>query len=230
MDTKIFSQDGKESGKISLPESVFGVAWNADLMHEVVIGMQSNARLSTAHTKGRGDVRGGGKKPWKQKGTGRARHGSRRSPIWAGGGVAHGPTNEKDYSKKINKNVRSKALAITLSKKLADGEMIFVDSLALGAPKAADAKNIVKALAAGTTQTTLATKRKNAALIVLSKRDENVELSFRNFGNYEVAQVKDINPVDLLTYKFIVVADPKASLEVLETRVGKKNAKIEKKA
>jgi large subunit ribosomal protein L4 len=230
MDTKIFSQDGKESGKISLPESVFGVAWNADLMHEVVIGMQSNARLSTAHTKGRGDVRGGGKKPWKQKGTGRARHGSRRSPIWAGGGVAHGPTNEKDYSKKINKNVRSKALAITLSKKLADGEMIFVDSLALGAPKAADAKNIVKALAAGTTQTTLATKRKNAALIVLSKRDENVELSFRNFGNYEVAQVKDINPVDLLTYKFIVVADPKASLEVLETRVGKKNSKIEKKA
>lgn len=230
MDTKIFSQDGKESGKISLPESVFGVAWNADLMHEVVIGMQSNARLSTAHTKGRGDVRGGGKKPWKQKGTGRARHGSRRSPIWAGGGVAHGPTNEKDYSKKINKNVRSKALAITLSKKLADGEMIFVDSLALGAPKAADAKNIVKALAAGTTQTTLATKRKNAALIVLSKRDENVELSFRNFGNYEVAQVKDINPVDLLTYKFIVVADPKASLEILETRVGKKNAKIEKKA
>lgn len=230
MDTKIFSQDGKESGKISLPESVFGVAWNADLMHEVVIGMQSNARLSTAHTKGRGDVRGGGKKPWKQKGTGRARHGSRRSPIWAGGGVAHGPTNEKDYSKKINKNVRSKALAITLSKKLADGEMIFVDSLAFGAPKAADAKNIVKALAAGTTQTTLATKRKNAALIVLSKRDENVELSFRNFGNYEVAQVKDINPVDLLTYKFIVVADPKASLEILETRVGKKNAKIEKKA
>jgi large subunit ribosomal protein L4 len=230
MDTKIFSQDGKESGKISLPESVFGVAWNADLMHEVVIGMQSNARLSTAHTKGRGEVRGGGKKPWKQKGTGRARHGSRRSPIWAGGGVAHGPTNEKDYSKKINKNVRSKALAITLSKKLADGEIIFVDSLALGAPKAADAKNIVKALAAGTTQTTLATKRKNAALIVLSKRDENVELSFRNFGNYEVAQVKDINPVDLLTYKFIVVADPKASLEILETRVGKKNAKIEKKA
>jgi large subunit ribosomal protein L4 len=230
MDTKIFSQDGKESGKISLPESVFGVAWNADLMHEVVIGMQSNARLSTAHTKGRGDVRGGGKKPWKQKGTGRARHGSRRSPIWAGGGVAHGPTNEKDYSKKINKNVRSKALAITLSKKLADGEIIFVDSLALGAPKAADAKNIVKALAAGTTQTTLATKRKNAALIVLSKRDENVELSFRNFGNYEVAQVKDINPVDLLTYKFIVVADPKASLEILETRVGKKSTKIEKKA
>jgi large subunit ribosomal protein L4 len=225
MDTKIFSQDGKQSGTIALPESVFGVAWNADLMHEVVVGMQSNARASTADTKGRGDVRGGGKKPWKQKGTGRARHGSSRSPIWAGGGVAHGPTSEKIYTKKINKNVRSKALAITLTKKLADGEIIFVDALAFSAPKAADAKNIVKALATGATQPTLATKRKNAALILLSKRDENVELSFRNFGNYEVAHVKDVNPVDLLTYKFVVVADPKASLEILETRVGKKNAK-----
>jgi large subunit ribosomal protein L4 len=225
MDTKIFSQDGKQSGTIALPESVFGVAWNADLMHEVVVGMQSNARASTADTKGRGDVRGGGKKPWKQKGTGRARHGSSRSPIWAGGGVAHGPTSEKIYTKKINKNVRSKALAITLTKKLADGEIIFVDALAFSAPKAADAKNIVKALATGATQPTLATKRKNAALILLSKRDENVELSFRNFGNYEVAHVKDVNPVDLLTYKFVVVADPKASLDILETRVGKKNAK-----
>ncbi len=225
MDTKIFSQDGKESGKLTLPESVFGVAWNADLMHEVIVSMQGNARTSSAHTKGRGEVRGGGKKPWKQKGTGRARHGSSRSPIWAGGGAAHGPTNEKDYSRKINKNVKAKALAITLSKKLADGEMIFVDTLALTAPKAADAKNIIKALAQGSVQPTLATKRKNAALVLLSKRDENVELSFRNFGNFEVAHVKDVNPVDLLTYKFVVIADPKASLEILETRVSKKTAK-----
>mgnify|MGYP001605232445 CR=1 FL=1 len=225
MDTKIFSQDGKESGKMKLPETVFGVAWNADLMHEVVVSMQSNARTSSANTKGRGDVRGGGKKPWKQKGTGRARHGSSRSPIWAGGGVAHGPTNEKDYSKKINKNVRSKALAISLSKKFEEGEMICVDMLALAAPKAADAKNIVKALAEGASQPTLATKRKNAALIVLPKRDENVEKSFQNFGNMHVAHAKDINPIDLLTYKFVVVADPKASFEILETRVGKKKAK-----
>lgn len=226
MDTKIFSQDGKESGKITLPESVFGIAWNADLIHEVVVSMQSNARAGTAHTKDRGDVRGGGRKPWKQKGTGRARHGSRRSPIWAGGGVAHGPINDKDYSKKINKNLRSKALAITLSKKFADGEMIFVDTLALEVPKAATAKTIVKALAAGAEQATLATKRKNAALIVISERDENIEKSFQNFGNMEVMHAKDINPVDLLTYKFVVVANPKATFEIFETRVTKKNAKI----
>lgn len=230
MDTKIFSQEGKEAGKLSLPESVFGVAWNADLVHEVVVSMQSNARAGTAHTKDRGEVRGGGKKPWKQKGTGRARHGSRRSPIWSGGGVAHGPRNEKDYSKKINKNAKSKALAITLSRKLADGEMIFVDALSFAAPKAADAKNIVKALATGADKAQLATKRVNAALIIVPTRDESIEKSFRNFGNMLVAQAKDVNPVDLLTYKYVVIADPKASVEVLETRVGKKVAAATKTA
>lgn len=222
MNTKIFSQDGKESGNVTLPESVFGVAWNADLMHEVVVSLQSNARAGTAHTKDRSEVRGGGKKPWKQKGTGRARHGSNRSPIWAGGGVAHGPRNERDYSKKINKNVKSKALAITLSKKFSDGEIIFVDALSLTAPKTADAKIIVKALATGAHQPTLVTKRKNTALVLIAKRDENVEKSFRNFGNMEVAHVKDVNPVDLLTYKFVVLADTQASLEILQTRIGKK--------
>ena len=210
---------------MTLPESVFGVQWNADLMHEVVVSMQSNARTGTANTKDRSEVRGGGKKPWKQKGTGRARHGSRRSPIWAKGGVAHGPTSEKDYSKKINKNVKSKALAITLSKKYADGEILFVDGLSFEAPKAAQAKDAIKALAKASDKASLATKRTNAALIVIPKRDENVELSFRNFGNMEVAVVKDINPVGLLTYKYVVFADPKTTLEVLETRVGKKVAK-----
>lgn len=222
MNTKIYSQDGKESGTVTLPESVFGVAWNADLMHEVVVSMQSNARAGTAHTKDRGEVRGGGRKPWKQKGTGRARHGSNRTPIWAGGGIAHGPRTEKDYSKKINKNVRTKALAITLSKKWKDGEVIFVDTLSLSAPKTADAKLIIKALATGVSQPTLVTKRKNTALFIISKRDENIEKSFRNFGNMDVSHVKDVNPVNLLTYKFVIVADAKESLKALEARVNKK--------
>ena len=225
MDTKIFSQDGKESGKMTLPDSVFGVNWNADLVHEVVVSMQSNARAGTANTKDRSEVRGGGRKPWKQKGTGRARHGSRRSPIWSGGGVTFGPRSEKDYSKKINKNVKAKSLAITLSKKLADGEMIFVDAFTFDAPKAAEAKAAVLALAKGTGHDALATKRKNAALLVLGKRDENAEKSFRNFGNIEVMQAKDINPVDLLTYKYVVVADSEASIETLAGRVAMKNAK-----
>ncbi len=226
MDTKIYSQDGTESGNVTLPESVFGVAWNADLMHEVVVSMQSNARANTAHTKDRSEVRGGGKKPWKQKGTGRARHGSSRSPIWVGGGIAHGPRNDRNFTKKINKNVKSKALAITLSKKFKDGEVMFVNSLALSAPKTADAKMIIKALATATAQPTLVTKRKNTALFIISKRDENVEKSFRNFGNMDVSHVKDVNPVDLLTYKFVIIADAKESLKALETRVNKKAKEV----
>lgn len=225
MDTKIFSQDGKESGKMSLSESVFGVNWNPDLVHEVVVSMQSNARAGTAHTKDRSEVRGGGRKPWKQKGTGRARHGSRRSPIWTGGGVTFGPRSEKDYSKKINKNTKAKALAITLSKKFKDGEMIFVDSLSFEAPKTADAKTIVKALAKGTGIEELVTKRNNAAVVVLSGRNENIEKSFANFGNFEVMQAKDISTVDLLTYKYVVVVDPAVSVETLVSRASKKGAK-----
>ena len=220
MKSTIYTSAGVASGEVTLPESVFGVTWNADLVHEVVIGMQANAREGNAHTKDRGEVRGGGRKPWKQKGTGRARHGSRRSPIWAGGGITFGPRSDKDYSVKINKKVKSKAFATVMSKKLADNEVIFVETLAMDAPKTKDVKGIIAALAKSSGNATLATKRKNAALVVLAERDLAIEKSFRNFGNIEVAQAKDINPVDLLTYKYVVVADPSAAIEIFETRVG----------
>jgi large subunit ribosomal protein L4 len=214
----VYSQEGKEVGSHALRADVFGVAWNADLVHEVVVSMQGNARAGTAHTKDRSEVRGGGKKPWKQKGTGRARHGSSRSPIWTGGGVAHGPRNEKDYSRKINKNVRAKALACVLSKKYADGEMILVDTFTFTQPQAKEAKRIIGLLSTTPQAATLATKRKNAALIVLSDRDIQTELSFRNFGNIDVVQAKDVNPVELLTYKYVIIAKPNESLHALEAR------------
>ncbi len=219
MNAKVYSREGKETGSVTLSEAVFGATWNADLVHEVVIGMQANARTSTAHTKGRGDVRGGGKKPWRQKGTGRARHGSRRSPIWVGGGVSHGPISDKDYSVKINKKVRAKALAIVLSKKFADQEIFFIDSLAMTEAKTKEAKAVLAAIAKGTGVNELVTKRKNTALVVLADRNVETELSFRNFGNIEVIQAKDINPVDLLTYKYVVVADAPSSVEILEKRI-----------
>lgn len=219
MKAKVFSAAGKETGNIELPEAVFGVTWNPDLVHEVVTGMQANARTSTAHTKDRSEVRGGGRKPWRQKGTGRARHGSRRSPIWTGGGVTFGPRSDKDYSVKINKKVRAKALASVLSKKATDNELIFVDALAMNEPKTKEAKATFKAIADGSGNDAMARKRKNAALIVLPGRDEATEKSFRNFGNVEVAQAKDINPVDLLTYKYVVMTAPKESVEILEKRV-----------
>ncbi len=110
MEAPIYNTQGKKSGTLTLPENVFDVAWNDSLMHQVVTSMQANARVSIAHVKDRGEVSGGGKKPWRQKGTGRARHGSIRSPIWKGGGVTHGPTKNKDYSRKIPKKMRAKAL------------------------------------------------------------------------------------------------------------------------
>lgn len=219
METNVYNQAGKSAGKVTLPDSVFGVAWNPDLVHEVVVAMQSNARAGTAKAKDRSEVSGGGKKPWRQKGTGRARHGSRRSPIWVGGGVAHGPTNEKDYSKKLNKKVRKKALAVTLSRKQTDGEIVFIDSLTFDAPKTADAKALLSAVAAGAKKEDLATKRSNAALVLLTERNEAAEKSFRNFGNIEVKTVKDVNPVDLLTYKYVLVANPSDAIAALEARV-----------
>src|SRR3989338_6976968 len=143
---KIYSQKGAEAGSIDLPAKVFAAKWRADLVHQVVESMRSNKRAGTADTKGRGEVRGGGKKPWKQKGTGRARHGSSRSPIWVGGGVTHGPLAEKNYKRKISKSMRAQALFSVLSKKLKDGEILFVDSLATSAIKTKDAVKVVNNL------------------------------------------------------------------------------------
>lgn len=219
MKAQVLKLDGTKASEITLSEKLFGVKWNADLIHDVVVVMQGNARAGTADTKDRSEVRGGGKKPWKQKGTGRARHGSRRSPIWSGGGVAHGPISAKDYSRKLNKKVRAKALAVTLSKKQADGEIVFTEGFDFKEPKASQAKEVIKSLASSSKKDDMATKRKNAAVIVLPTRDISTEKSFRNFSNFEVVMAKDLNALDLLTYKYVVIADPKVSLETLEKRV-----------
>lgn len=215
METTIYNNKGEKAGKLKLPAEIFGLPWNADLVHQVVTSMQANARTPVAHTKDRGEVRGGGRKPWQQKGTGRARHGSRRSPIWVGGGMTHGPRNEKDYSKKINRSMRQKALLVALSRKVQDGEVIFVDSLEMTAPKAATAKVVLNALSkdfAGLT------KKKNAALIALPSAHKPTMKSFQNFGNVEAVDVRNLNPVSVLSAKYLVISEPKTAIEVLSKK------------
>ena len=219
METNLYNQSGKEAGKVTLPESVFGVPWNADLVHQVVQSMMSASRDSIAHTKTRGEVRGGGKKPWQQKGLGRARHGSIRSPIWVGGGVAHGPRNDKNYDRKVNKKMRAKALYTILSKKFKDGEVIFIEDLALAAPKAKDARAILASHSTVKGFEKLAGKRKNAAFIGVAKKTSSVEKSFQNFGNILVSELRNINPVTALTYKYMVIANPKESLKSIENKI-----------
>lgn len=221
MKAVVYDQSGKESGKVDLPKSVFGLPWNADLVHQVVVSQQSNARTPVAHTKDRSEVRGGGKKPWKQKGTGRARHGSRRSPIWIGGGVTFGPRNERDYSKKINKKMRAKALYTVLSKKLKDGEIIFVDTLSFSEPKTVQARDVMKALGSVKGYEKLVAKKKNAALFALDVPNINTAKSFRNFGNVLVEEVRNLNPVTALKYKYLVITKPNDAVSFFESKIGK---------
>jgi large subunit ribosomal protein L4 len=218
MEATIYGMNGAPNGNVSLPEEIFATKWNADLVHQVVIGMQANARPTVAHTKFRSEVSGGGKKPWKQKGTGRARHGSNRSPIWRGGGVTHGPRAEKDYSVKINRKMRLAALKVVLARKWKDGEIIFIDRLAFDTPSTKTAKATILAIANGSGHTTLATKRVNAAVIAFAAKDTTAEKSLRNFGSFMTEEVRNLNPLDLMNKKFLVISDPAASLKVLESR------------
>jgi large subunit ribosomal protein L4 len=219
MKATVYNTKGKEAGEIELPEALFAVKRNDVLLKQVLLAMQANARVSVAHTKGRGEVRGGGKKPWKQKGTGRARHGSIRSPIWRGGGTTHGPLSEKDYSQKINKKMRAKALAIALSEKLKSGRVLFVDSLSLSAPKSKEAKSILTGLSSVKGFDMLSNRRKNSALVLLGKKDEAAVKSFRNMGNVMIDEVRNTNPVDVMTYRYLVVVEPEASVKTLAARM-----------
>jgi large subunit ribosomal protein L4 len=221
METTIYTKEGKAKGKITLPEEVFGLKWNADLVHEVLMSLATSKRTPVAHTKDRGDVRGGGKKPWQQKGTGRARHGSRRSPIWVGGGVAHGPRNEKNFDRKINKKAKAKAIAVILSAKLKDGELIFVDSFGLSAPKTKDAVSFITNIGKVSGLEKVSTKKTNAALIATSAKDANVEKSFRNIGKVLVSEIRNVNPTDLMKYKYLVIESPEKSVAIIKERLSK---------
>lgn len=215
MTADVYNVKGEKAGTINLPENVFGVRWNSDLVHQVVTSLRANERAPIAHTKTRGEVRGGGKKPWRQKGTGRARHGSSRSPIWRHGGITHGPRNDRDYSVKINRKMKTKALYTILSAKLRDKEIIFVEDFGLNSPKTKTAATILATLAKKTGADKLAYKKGNRALIATPSNDTSTYKSFRNIPSAQVLEARNINPLTLVSYKYVVITKPEEVVKAL---------------
>lgn len=188
---------------IDLPKDIFEVPMNTDLIHQVVVSQMSNRRVAIAHTKGRSEVRGGGIKPWKQKGTGRARQGSITSPIWIGGGVTHGPTKERNFKKILPKNIKRKALFIALSDKAKNNLFITTESLDLEKIKTKDMIKFLNGLGI-----------KGSCLIILPKMNNNVILSTRNIPKIKTIQAKDLNCLDVVSSKYLLT--DKEGVEVIK--------------
>lgn len=201
--TNLYNQDGKIIGEVNLPEKIFGVKPKTDLMQEAVIAQMANSRIRYAHTKTRGEVSGGGKKPWAQKHTGQARHGSSRSPIWRHGGVTFGPAADASYGKKINLKKKRLALFMALASKLNDKDLFVVDNLKISDSKT---KNIVKILKN--------LEISKTALIALPKTDKNIYLASRNISGVKSIMANSLNVVDILRYKYLIM--PKETIETIE--------------
>ncbi len=204
MIVKVLNQKGQEVGEAKLPKEIFEVQMNSDLIHQVVLSQMANRRKVIAKTKDRSEVRGGGRKPWRQKGTGRARHGSIRSPIWRKGGVTFGPTGREVFKKRIPKKMRRKALFMVLSAKAKENLIFVLDSLKIEKPKTKFMVEILEKLFL----------RKGSGLLVLPKIDENIIKSVRNIPKVDPIQAKDLNVLDLLNYKYIVM--PKEAIKVIK--------------
>ena len=222
LSAKVFDIKGKETGSFNLPENVFGLTWNADLVHQVVTSMESSARTNVAHAKMRGEVSGGGIKPWQQKGTGRARHGSTRSPLWRHGGVTHGPRNDKNFDRKINKKMKAKALYTILSAKLNKGHLFFVNDLTMKAPKTKDAVEVLRSFSKVEGYKDILSKKRNSAYIALPSKDSSTEKSFRNMSNLVVEEIRNMSSLDLMKYKYIVISNPEKGLPQITEKLSVK--------
>ncbi len=215
MQKSLYDTQGKESGNIQLNDDLFNIEVKDFLIYEKIKNELANARVGTASTKTRDEVRGGGKKPWRQKGTGRARHGSIRSPIWKGGGVTHGPRTDKDYSRRIPRKMRMKALYVALSEKFKAGHLLFVDTIAFAEPKTTDAKSVLVNLATIKGFEKLVTKKNNVVLVSLSSNDKNTKKSFANFGNVNVEETRNLNPIDVLSTTYLIIENPEEAVKEL---------------
>jgi len=200
----IYNMEGKKMKEISLPKEIFGVKLNTDLLHQVVVSQMANKRQITAHSKDRSEVRGGGKKPWRQKGTGRARHGSIRSPLWRGGGVTFGPRKERVFKKDIPKKMRRKALFMVLSQKADGNSLIILDQIQIDKTKTKEVAKMLSKLPC----------KEKSCLIALKEYNKNIFLSARNIKKTDIIEARNLNVVDLMTSKYLVME--KSVIETLE--------------
>lgn len=203
MITDVFDKQNNKVDTIDLSDKIFNAKWNPNLVHQALMAQLSNRREPIAHAKGRGEVRGGGKKPWRQKGTGRSRHGSIRSPIWIGGGVTHGPTKERKFDKKINKKANRLAIFSILSKKMGDNEFKLIDDLKIEPAKSKNALIFLKKILGD----------KPNALLISSTENKKIKQLVSNIKNINAIGAKSLNIHDLLKYKNIL-SEKKAMEEI----------------
>jgi len=206
---KLYNMAGKVVGEQKLSSALFSVTPKSDVIHQVVVAQQANARVAIAHTKTKGEVRGGGRKPWKQKGTGRARQGSIRNPQWRGGGIVFGPRSDRNFSLKVNKRMKRTALAMVLSDKVASDKLIVVDEITMTAGKTKQLKAMMLNLPCA----------KSKTLLSLGVMDTNVIRSAQNIPTTYFVAPDSLNVVDLLNSQFVVV--DQAGLKKIEQTFAK---------
>jgi large subunit ribosomal protein L4 len=221
MKVNVYTMEGKVSKTLELPENIFGARWNADLVSQVLYSQASNRRAGTAHTKDRSEVRGSHIKPWNQKGSGRARHGSRQSPLWKGGGVTFGPRNEKDYKKTIPKGMKVAALYSILSAKVKAGKVLFVDEIPTLTGKTKEANEMFKGLTTVEGFKTLCYKKANNVYLSVKQGDETTKRALRNLPFVTLHNMDDLNPLDIANTRYLVIANPEETIEYLASKTAK---------
>jgi len=200
----VYNQEGKKVDEITLPKEIFDVKLNTDLLHQIVVSQMANKRQISAHTKDRSEVRGGGKKPWRQKGTGRARHGSIRSPLWKGGGITFGPRKDRIFEKDVPKKMRRKALLMVFSEKAKGDFLIILDKININNSKTKEFAKILKKLPC----------KESSCLIASPEYDKKLFLSARNIKKTNVMEARNLNVIDLMSSKYLLME--KDTIKTLE--------------